>query len=79
MASRWARISDGLLMGFRLGDRIRITPLKQYNQVGFPRRPYGVNSGTWACWGWVVWIRIGNTESWPDEDMAGNMVPPVEP
>jgi hypothetical protein len=81
MASRWSRISEGILTGFRIGDRIRITPVMQYNYrgLGYPRRPPGVNSGTWACWGNVIWVRQGDPESWPGEDMDGNMIDPVNP
>lgn len=80
MPGRWARISDGILGGIRISDRIRITPLLE-TKWGFApyRRPPGVNSGNWACYGNLVWVRLGNSESWPGEDMDANMVDPVEP
>jgi hypothetical protein len=79
MASRWARTSDGILGGFRVSDRIRIAPVIQsYRGLG-PRRPPGVNSGTWACYGGSIWLRLGDPQSWPDEDMDAKMIDAVEP
>ena len=70
MASRLARISD----------RIRITPLLGSPWGGrFYRRPPGVSSGRWVCYGNVVWVRLGSRVSWPDEDIDANMIDPVKP
>jgi hypothetical protein len=81
MASRWARIKDGILIGVRVSDRIRITPFlaNPPMALGGYRRPPGVNSGTWACYGNLVWVRLGSPESWPGEDMDAKMIDPVEP
>lgn len=43
------------------------------------RRPPGVDSGRWVCYGNLVWVRLGSCESWPDEDMDAKMIDPVEP
>jgi hypothetical protein len=39
----------------RISDRIRIAPaMRSKWGLGYPRRPAGVNSGTWICYaGWV--------------------------
>jgi hypothetical protein len=80
MASRWARIRDGILGGVRISDRIRITPLLGTRWGGAPyRRPPGVNSGSWACYGNLVWVRLGSRELWQGEDMDAKMIDPVEP
>jgi hypothetical protein len=80
MASRWERISAGIVQGVRINDRIRFAPVIQSNRgFGYPRRPPGVNSGRWTSWGGSVWIRLGNPESWPDEDTDAKMIKPVEP
>jgi hypothetical protein len=80
MASRWSRISDGIFEGVRISDRIRITPLLGSRWGGgWYRRPPGVKSGTWACYGNLVWVRLGSPESWPDEDMDAKMIDPVQP
>jgi hypothetical protein len=80
MASKWARIGNGILHGVPISDRIRIAPLLERSWGGeWYRRPPGVNSGTWVCYGNVVWIRLGSPESWPGEDMDAMMIKPVEP
>jgi hypothetical protein len=80
MASKWARISDGILGGIRINDGIRITPLLGSRWGGAPYiRPPGVNSGTWTGYGNLAWVRLGNPESWPGEDMDAKMIKPVEP
>ena len=61
MASRWARIRDGIVGGVQISDRIRIAPVIQTNRgLGYPRRPPGVNSGTWASYGGSIWVRLGD-------------------
>jgi hypothetical protein len=80
MASRWARIRDGILGGVQISKRIRIAPVIQTNWgLGSPRRPPGVNSGTWACYGGSIWVRLGDRQAWPNEDMDAKMIDPVEP
>jgi hypothetical protein len=52
----------------RISDRVRIAPVIRSNWgLGYPRRPPGVNAGTWICCGGSIWVRLGN------------MINPVEP
>ena len=61
-------------------DGIRITPFagSQWGLTPY-RRPPGVTSGRWVCYGNLVWVRLGSRSSWQDEDMDANMIDPVEP
>ena len=80
MANRWERIRDGIAGGVQITDRIRFAPLIQSNWgLGYRQRPPGVNSGTWACYGWSIWVRLGDPQAWPDEDTDAKMIDPVEP
>lgn len=68
MANRWTG----------LGDRIRIAPQSWRTMNLGPLRPPGVGSGRWIALG-PLWVRLGNRNSWRDEDLDAEMIKPVEP